>query len=207
MACNILIYGLGGGSWEVNPDSINQIFKGLKINSNAHVQNTLILHEGTSFNSCIFNIDDGSQVEIGKSKYAINNLTIHANGGVINIGNDFSCWGVNLRAQERGSEITIGNDCMFSSDILVYASDIHAIINLKTNELINRAKPIVIGDHVWVGRRVDILKGVCLPNNMIVGMGSVVTKSFEQSYISIAGNPAQIIKKNINWTRKHIDSF
>lgn len=207
MACKMFIYRSGGGKTEVSPDNIDQYVKGLKICSDSNAMNTLALYEGTQFHSCVLNINDGSQIEIGKSRWGINNLIVHANGGVVKIGTDFSCWGVNLRVQEKGSEITIGDDCMFSSDILIYATDIHAIIDINTNDILNRTKPVVIGDHVWIGRRVDILKGVYLPENTIVGMGSVVTKSFEYGNISIAGNPARIIKRDVSWTRKHIDSF
>lgn len=207
MTCNILINRKAGDCITTDVTNISHFFSGLKINSDSHALNKLTLYEGTHFNSCTLNINDGSEIEIGRSRYGINNLTVHANGGIIKIGSDFSCWGVNLRVQEKGSKITIGNDCMFSSDILIYATDIHGIIDLKSNEVINRARPVVIGDHVWIGRRVCILKGVCLSENTIVGMGSVVTKSFENGNISIAGNPAEIIKKDVTWTRRHVDSF
>ena len=207
MSCKIKIYSKLGGVVETAPEEINCFFKGLKVVSNSNESNLLILHEGTQFYSCIFNINDGSKVEIGKSRYGINNLTIHSKVVVVKIGQDFSCWGVNLRVQEKGSLIEIGNDCMFSSDILIYASDIHAILDLGTGKVINRNRPIVIDNHVWVGRNVNILKGVYLPENTVVGMGSVVTRGFKYGNISVGGNPARILKTNVNWKRQHVDSF
>lgn len=56
-----------------------------------------------------------------------------------------------------------------------------------------KEKPIVIGDNVWIGMNSVILPGVSLGNGVIVGAGSVVTKSFPDNVI-IAGNPAKIIK-------------
>ena len=79
MSCKIKIYSKLGGVVETAPEEINCFFKGLKVVSNSNESNLLILHEGTQFYSCIFNINDGSKVEIGKSRYGIYNLTIHSN--------------------------------------------------------------------------------------------------------------------------------
>lgn len=207
MSCTIKIIQECGGVIETNPNEISQFISGLKVVSNCVGVNTLIVHETTLFHACVFNVNDGSVIKIGKTKYRIHNLIIHANGGTVEIGNDFSCWGVNLRLQEKGSMITIGNDCMFSNDIVIYASDIHAIIDIETGKVINRGRPVIIDNHVWLGRHVSILKGVKLPENTVVGMGSVVTGSFSHGNISIGGNPAHILKSNISWTRKHVDSY
>lgn len=207
MSCIVKIVKVAGGVIEIDPSEVGHFFEGLKIVSNSLESNIVILHEATLFRKCVFNVNDGSVINLGKSRFGIRNLVVHANGGMVEIGDDFSCWGVNLRLQEKGSKITIGDDCMFSNDIVIYASDIHAILDLETGKVINRAKPVVINDHVWVGRNVSILKGVSLPENTIVGMGSVVTKSFSHGNISIAGNPAHIIKTNISWTRKHVDCY
>lgn len=56
------------------------------------------------------------------------------------------------------------------------------------------AKPVVIGNNVWIGGNVSILPGVNVGNYCIVGAGSVVTKSFE-SYLIVAGAPAKEIAK------------
>jgi acetyltransferase-like isoleucine patch superfamily enzyme len=54
--------------------------------------------------------------------------------------------------------------------------------------------PIVIGDNCWIGANAIILPGVSLGNHVIVGAGAVVTKSFFEDDVVVAGNPAQIVK-------------
>lgn len=54
--------------------------------------------------------------------------------------------------------------------------------------------PVVIGDDVWIGRRVTILKGVAVGNGAILATNAVVTKDVP-SYSIAAGNPAKIVKK------------
>lgn len=58
-----------------------------------------------------------------------------------------------------------------------------------------KGKNIVIGSNSWIGMNSVLLPGVRLGPNTIVGAGSIVTKSFREGNIIIAGNPAKIIKR------------
>lgn len=58
---------------------------------------------------------------------------------------------------------------------------------------------VTIGDHVYIGSAVRIAPGVTLKNTVLVGLGSVVTSSIEQNEVVIAGNPATVVKKQIDW--------
>lgn len=55
--------------------------------------------------------------------------------------------------------------------------------------------PVVIGDNVWIGANVVILPGIKIGNNCVIGAGAIVTKSFEDDGLILAGNPAKIIGK------------
>jgi len=55
--------------------------------------------------------------------------------------------------------------------------------------------PIKIGKHCWIGINAVILPGVILGDYTIVGAGAVATKSFEEGYCIIAGNPAKLLRK------------
>lgn len=107
---------------------------------------------------------------------------------------------VELAACE-GKTILIGDDCMFSHDIAFRTTDSHSIIDAHGKRQ-NKAKDIVIGKHVWIGLECLILKGCTIPDNCIVGAKSLVSASLEIKENSIvAGNPARVIKENINWCR------
>ncbi len=54
---------------------------------------------------------------------------------------------------------------------------------------------ITIGDNCWLGAHCLILPGVRLGNHIVVAAGTVVTKSFEEDNLLLAGVPARIIKK------------
>jgi maltose O-acetyltransferase len=54
--------------------------------------------------------------------------------------------------------------------------------------------PVVIGDNVWIGHDVSIMKGVTIGDNAILASGSVVTKDVSANVI-VAGNPASMVKE------------
>lgn len=58
-----------------------------------------------------------------------------------------------------------------------------------------RDKPIVIGDNCWIGAHAIILPGVSLSEHTVVAAGAVVTKSFADKNVIVAGNPAGIVKQ------------
>lgn len=103
--------------------------------------------------------------------------------------------------------LTIGKNCMFSSNISVRAADGHTIFEVETNKILNRAEPIIIGDHVWVGAGSTLLKGAQVPSDSIVGIQSLVTKPFFDKNVAIAGVPAKVVKTGINWNRARIFEF
>lgn len=111
---------------------------------------------------------------------------------------------VHLALTESKSTIKIGRDCMFASDIDVRTGDSHSIVLEQTGERINRAKNVLIGNHVWIAAHCVILKGVTIADNSVIATGSIVTRSFEKSGIIIGGNPAVQLKEGINWLRERI---
>jgi glycosyltransferase involved in cell wall biosynthesis/acetyltransferase-like isoleucine patch superfamily enzyme len=93
------------------------------------------------------------------------------------------------------NEIKIGENCAISWGVLIIDHDYHTIKGKEVN------LPINIGNNVWICANVTILKGVTIPDNCIIAANSVVTNSFDEKNILIAGNPAKIIKRNVDWER------
>ena len=89
--------------------------------------------------------------------------------------------------------IEIGNNCLIGPKTCIYTIS-HPLDRQERQEGIGLIKKVTIGNDVWIGGSVTILPGISLGNNVIVGAGSVVTKSFPDNVV-IAGNPAKIIKK------------
>lgn len=186
-------------------------------------------YEGARLSSVVFDIEgDNNCISIGEN-CVFNNFRFYVRGNNHSITIESHCvfrhggdiWmedsncalfieenstfeNVHFALTESGSTINIGQDCMFASDIDVRTGDSHSIILNRTGERINRAKSIVIGNHVWVAAHCVILKGVNIADNSVVATGSIVTRSFEEPGIIIGGNPAIQIKEGINWLRERI---
>ncbi len=90
------------------------------------------------------------------------------------------------------AQVTIGNNCMFGPQVQIYTAT-HPLQYKARNSGKEYAKPITIGNNVWIGGNTTICPGVILGNNVVVGASSVVTKNFPDNVL-IAGNPAKIIK-------------
>ncbi len=95
------------------------------------------------------------------------------------------------------NSISIGKNCAISWGVTIIDDDHHQLIseeNIKEKKV-----PFVnIGDKVWIGCNVTILKNTIIGNNCVVAAGSIVRGSFPDNSL-IAGNPAKIVKQNIDW--------
>ncbi len=89
-------------------------------------------------------------------------------------------------------EIVIGDHTLIAWDVEIMDTDFHEIDHKITY------KPIYIGENVWVGCRSTILKGITIGEGSVVAAGSIVTKNVPPHCL-VAGNPAKIIKTNIQW--------
>ena len=137
----------------------------------------------------------------------VNNTSIILDneGSEIRIGNKTSIAKIQIVSLEP-YKIEIGEDCMLSYDIEIRNTDSHKIYDKNTNERINEGSSINIGNHVWLGMRAILLKGVTIGDNSIVAAGSIVTKDVKANTI-VSGNPAKQIKENVYWTREEVMQY
>jgi acetyltransferase-like isoleucine patch superfamily enzyme len=122
-------------------------------------------------------------------------------GGRLEIGAKTTIVEAHIVVDEPGSQVTIGEDCMFANDIEIRCSDSHAILDAGTGERINPARNVAVGDHVWIAAHAILLKGVEIGHDSIIAAGAVVTKSCGPGVI-LAGNPAAVIKEGVAWRRE-----
>lgn len=130
-------------------------------------------------------IGRGSKISIGKD-------------ATLTLGHNFRITGNSEIICQK--EITFGDNCLLSWDILMMDTDFHHVLNDK-GETINAPKPIKVGNHVWIGCRNTILKGVTIADNNIISANSTITRSVmdENSVVGGHGKSAEVIKRNVSW--------
>lgn len=129
-------------------------------------------------------------------------IVVRGNGCNVTIGKGVTCGSAFIACMGEDNHIEIGEDCMLAEDVDIWATDSHPIFDSE-NKLINHSKPIIIGKHVWIGKRSAVLKGVTIGDGAVIGMNTVVTKNIPTKSLSV-GNPAKPIKMNVSWTRGFI---
>lgn len=112
-------------------------------------------------------------------------------GGRLTLGSGF----INSNAKIRcHSSITIGHGVAISHDFTVMDSDAH--VGLWNGG--QKTAPVHIGNHVWIGTRVTVLKGVSIGDGAIIGAGSVVTHDIPPRCLA-AGVPARVLREDVDW--------
>lgn len=116
-----------------------------------------------------FICDYGYNIEIGENFYSNHNLTI------------LDC-----------AKVTFGDNVFIAPNVSFYTAE-HPIDYETRNMGLEYAKPITVGNNVWIGGDVTILSDVTIGNNVVIGAGSVVTKNVPDNTV-VVGNPAKVIK-------------
>ncbi len=117
-----------------------------------------------------FRCDYGKQISIGKRFFANFNFTILDE-----------------------APVTIGDDCFVGPNVSIYTA-CHSTDPVERNTRQEWAKPVTIGNNVWIGGSVTILPGVSIGDNVSIGAGSVVVNDIPSNTIAV-GNPCKAIKQ------------
>ena len=89
--------------------------------------------------------------------------------------------------------ITIGDDCQFGPNVRLLTPT-HQVEPGPRREKWEAAKPITIGNNVWLGGGAIVLPDVTIGDNTVVGAGAVVTKSLPANVVAV-GNPARVVRE------------
>ena len=116
-----------------------------------------------------FRCDYGKQISIGKRFFANFNFVVLDE-----------------------AHVTIGDDCFIGPNVSIYTA-CHSTDPVERNSRREWAKPVIIGNNVWIGGSVTILPGVTIGDNVTIGAGSVVTRDIPSNSVAV-GNPCKVIK-------------
>ena len=91
-----------------------------------------------------------------------------------------------------GAPITIGKSCFIGPNCGMYTAT-HPLLAEERNRGLEKAKPITIGDNVWLGGDVTILPGVTIGEGSVIGAKSLVNKDIPPNVVAV-GNPCRVIR-------------
>ncbi|CAL9339121.1 Maltose O-acetyltransferase [Streptomyces sp. enrichment culture] len=89
--------------------------------------------------------------------------------------------------------ITIGEDCQIGPNVQLLTPT-HPLEPQPRRDKLEAARPITIGDNVWLGGGAIVLPGVTIGDNSVVGAGAVVTKDVPANVV-VVGNPARPVRE------------
>ncbi|NKQ23163.1 sugar O-acetyltransferase [Streptomyces galbus] len=90
------------------------------------------------------------------------------------------------------ADILIGADCQIGPNVQLLTPT-HPLEPGPRRDKLEAARPITIGDNVWLGGGAIVLPGVTIGHDSVVGAGSVVTKDVPPNVVAV-GNPARPVR-------------
>ncbi|MFE0317214.1 sugar O-acetyltransferase [Streptomyces albogriseolus] len=88
--------------------------------------------------------------------------------------------------------ITIGEDCQIGPNVQLLTPT-HPVEPGPRRDKLEAARPITIGDNVWIGGGAIVCPGVTIGDNTVIGAGAVVTKDIPANVVAV-GNPARPVR-------------
>lgn len=98
---------------------------------------------------------------------------------------------VNGKLMDSG-KITIGDNVFIAPNVCIITEE-HALDVKQRKQGLEYTHPVTIGDNVWICAGVNVLPGVTIGENSVIGAGSVVTKDIPPNSLAV-GNPCKVIR-------------
>jgi len=163
----------------------------IELNSNLHVNAHKI--KGSKAEAYL-KLKKGAKLQVNGTIYMMyaTTIEIHENAEIVAGSFSINCGAVIIAAKK----ITIGKEVLISRNVFIYDSDHHAMLT-EDGERSNPAKEVVIGDHVWVGIKSTILRGVKIGNGAVIAADSLVIGKIKPNVLA-SGSPARAFME-VNW--------
>ena len=91
------------------------------------------------------------------------------------------------------AEVTFGDNVFIGPNCGFYTAG-HPLNAEQRNSGLEYAKPIKVGNNVWIGGNVCVMPGVTIGDNVVIGGGSVVTKDIPSGTVAV-GNPCKVLRE------------
>ncbi len=92
-----------------------------------------------------------------------------------------------------GAKVSFGDNVFIAPNCGFYTAG-HPLDAERRNKGLEYAKPITVGNNVWIGAGVHVLPGVTIGDNCVIGAGSVVNRDIPDNSLAV-GNPCRVIKE------------
>jgi acetyltransferase-like isoleucine patch superfamily enzyme len=137
-------------------------------------------------------IEIGSNVKIGnRCAWVVTPNLFEEPELIIGDNTSINYW-TEISVEQR---VEIGISCQIAGETKIFDNNSHSIYYQNGRHMTkDDVAPVKIEDHVWIGMRSIILKGVTIGKGAVVAAGSVVTKDVPPMTV-VGGNPARILKK------------
>lgn len=145
-----------------------------------------------NFSSLFFQGPQSSLIVEGNFKVYSQSKVYINEGAVLKLGSGYINHGLNLSCFE---EISIGHHVAISENVTIRDSDNHSLGGSEKPH----TQPVKIGNQVWIGLNVTILKGVTVGDGAVIGAGSLVTSDIPARCLAY-GVPAKVVKTEISWS-------
>ena len=89
--------------------------------------------------------------------------------------------------------VSVGDYVFIGPDVGIYTA-VHPISVDQRNQGLETARPVTIGNNVWLGGGAKLLPGVTIGDNTVIGAGSVVTKDIPSGVVAV-GNPCRVLRE------------
>ncbi len=188
------------GTLKKNTILIDSSLRGGRVRVNGK-NNDISISEG-NYKRIKIGIDgDNNRVIVFKGTYLRNvEIIVQGDNHLVEIGDGVEIGGANIVCCGEKSKIIIGEESLLASGIDIKSCDGHSIY--QDGKVINNSRDIIIEKHTWIAQDVTMLKGVILRSGSVVGMRSLLTSGEFEADSIIAGFPARVLKKGIQWGKE-----